>query len=361
MKKLFLAAHSLDIGGIETALVTLINRLSSEEKYDITLALELKQGIFLNDISPKVKIIEYKPSENKFMPLRKMINLGKRIKFIAKYKNKFDFSASFATYSLSSGFMARTASGNCALWVHADYLSLNHGDKQKTKDFFENVHHTKYRHIVFVSNEAKNSYLSIFPDQEGSTIVCNNVIDYEKIRAKSLEKVDLKKDTRVTTFLNVGRHDERQKKLTRLIEASKRLKEDGFNFKVLMIGEGKETEFYKNLVRDASLEKQIIFLGKQKNPYPYFKISDCAILTSDYEGYPVVFVEAFVLGLPIITTNVSDAKEEIEGKFGYVTEKETEDIYNHMKKFLQEGYMINKRFDCEEFNKKQIDTLEKIL
>lgn len=361
MKKLFFAAHSLDIGGIETALVTLINSLSNEEKYEITLALELKQGIFLKDISPKVKIIEYKPSQNSFVFFRKLINLGKRIKFIVNYKNRYDFSASFATYSLSSGFMARTASANSALWVHADYFSLNYGDKIKVKQFFENIQHTKYKHIVFVSNEARNNYLDVYPSQNGRAIVCNNIIDYENIREKSLEKINLKKDTRVTTFLNVGRHDERQKKLSRLIEASKKLKEEGFSFRVLMIGDGKENEFYKNLVKDALLEKNILFLGKKKNPYPYFKISDCAILTSDYEGYPVVFVEAFVLGLPIITTNVSDAKEEIVGKFGYVTEKNTEDIYNYMKKFIQEGYIINKKFDCEEFNKKQINILKRIL
>jgi len=357
MKKLFFAAHSLDIGGIETALVTLLNKLV--DKYEITLALEKKQGIFLNDISEKVNIIEYTPSSHKFMPFRKISNLVKRIKFISQYKNKYDFSASFATYSLPCGFMARTASLNSALWVHADYLSLNHGDKNKTKIFFENIQHNKYKHIIFVSNEAERSYLDIFKSKK--TIVCNNVIDYEKIRKSAQEAVEVKRDTRVTTFLNVGRHDERQKKLSRLIEACKKLKEDGLEFRVLMIGEGSETEFYKSLVKDASLEKEVLFLGKKKNPYPYFKISDCVVLTSDYEGYPVVFVEACVLGLPIITTNVSDAKQDIEGKFGYVTEKSTEDIYKYMKKFIQEGYMINKKFDVIEFNKTQIEILEKIL
>ena len=86
------------------------------------------------------------------MLTRKISNLVKRIKFIVKHKNKYDFSAAFATYSLPCDFMARAASRNSALWVHADYLSLNNGDKNKTRKFFEDIHHTKYKHIVFVSN-----------------------------------------------------------------------------------------------------------------------------------------------------------------------------------------------------------------
>ncbi len=359
MKKLFFAAHSLDIGGIETALVTLLNELS-KQNYEITLALEKKQGIFLNELNPNIKIIEYTPCEIKFILVRKLINLFKRFKFIFAYKNKFDFSASFATYSLASGFMARTASHNSALWVHADYLSLFHGDSNKLKQFFIHINEQKYRHILFVSHEAEENFIKEFPYEKGKTIVCNNLINYQKIKEKAEEKIEYQKDTRLITFLNVGRHDERQKKLTRLIDACQKLKQENEKFRVFMIGEGKDTRFYKELVKDKGLTDEIIFLGKKKNPYPYFKISDCSVITSDYEGYPVVFIESFILGLPIITTEVSDSKQEIDGKFGYVTQKTTEDIYIAMKKFLKEGYIIKEKFHPEEFNEKIMKKLETI-
>ena len=88
------------------------------------------------------------------------------------------------------------------------------------------------------------------------------------------------------------------------------------------------------------LEDNIILLGAKKNPYPYFKISDCVILTSDYEGYPVVFLESFILNKPIITTKVSDY-EQVEGKYGYVTDKSIEDIYEKMKLFIEKGFDKN--------------------
>lgn len=109
------------------------------------------------------------------------------------------------------------------------------------------------------------------------------------------------------------------------------------------------------------LEEYIIFLGAQKNPYPYFNISDCLLLSSEYEGYPVVFIEAQILGLPIITTDISDSREDIENKYGIVTNKNTEEIYNAMKEFIEKGYKIQKEFSPEKYNQEILKELETIL
>ena len=138
MKKILFAAYSLNIGGIETALVTLINYLAKKQ-YDITLVLEKKEGIFLDIIDKTVKIIEYSPSYNKNKIMAKLKNATKRLKFIFKYKNKFDCAISFATYSLSSSFIARTASNNSVLWVHNNYLSFFENNEKKYLDFFNKV------------------------------------------------------------------------------------------------------------------------------------------------------------------------------------------------------------------------------
>ena len=168
----------------------------------------------------------------------------------------------------------------------------------------------------------------------------------------SNEKIDIKKDNKITTFINVGRHDEKSKRLTRLIYATKKLKEENQKFKILLIGDGQDSNFYKEIVKKEKLEDVIQFLGRKKNPYPYYKISDCVILTSDYEGYPVVFLESFVLQKPIITTKVSDYKE--------VADKNENDIYKKMKQFIEEGFKIEKQFDVNQYNKQIIEKLERI-
>ena len=366
MKKLLFGAYSLDIGGIEKALVILVNKLQ-EKGYDITLVLEKKQGIFLNEIDPKIKIIEYAPSNSKNKIQRKIINLIKRIKFTLKYKNKYDFSASFATYSLPSSFVARTASKNCYLWGHADYLTLFDGNAEEMKEFFIERNYDKFKKIIFVSKEGKDSFIKVFPKMNEKTMVCNNLIDADKILELSKEKIpeeDLSKINKLentqketTIFINVGRHQEKQKKLSRLIEAATMLKKDNMNFKIIFIGDGPETEEYKKQVKNNQLENNIIFLGKKQNPYPYFKIADCVALTSDYEGYPVVFLGSFILEKPIITTKVSDYKE-VENKYGFVTEKDTKDIYEKMKNFILNGFEIKEKFDYKKYNEEILKKIE---
>ena len=130
-------------------------------------------------------------------------------------------------------------------------------------------------------------------------------------------------------------------------------------FKIIFVGDGPETEKYKKQVKEKQLENNIIFLGRKQNPYPYFKISDCVILTSDYEGYPVVFLESYILEKPIITTKVSDYKE-VENKHGYVTEKNAKDIYEKMKLFIENGFEVKEKFDSERYNKEILQKLEKL-
>lgn len=357
MKKLLFAASTLDLGGIETALITLINTLVQKE-YEITLVLEKKQGVFMNEVNEKIKIVEYNPCDSKWYFYRKIVNLLKRINFNRKYRNKFDFSACFATYSLSAGFAARTASSNCALWGHADYLALFHGNKEEMKLFFKQRHYDKFQHLIFVSEEGRDSFISLFPEMKDRVMVCNNLIDAEKIGKKAQQEIEIEK-ANVPTFVNVGRHDERQKKLTRIIQAAARLKKEGYAFQVFLVGDGKDTDQYKEQVKQEGLEKQILFLGKQANPYPYYRISDYVILSSDYEGYPVVFLESFILGKPIITTKVSDYSQ-VEGKFGVVVEKDTQAIYEAMKQWIEHGYIVKEKFDVEQYNDEIQKKLEKI-
>ncbi len=359
MKKLLFAAYSLDLGGIEKALITLVNFLEKKD-YDITLVLERKQGIFLDSLNKKINVIEYTPNESKNIIKRKLLNLIKRIKFILKYKNKFNFSASFATYSNMSSFVARTASKNNCLWAHADYLTLFDNNIEKMKNFFNEKKVQNFKKIVFVSKEGADSFIKVYPELKEKVNVCNNLIDSENILNLSKEEIDSRKDNEKVTFINVGRHDEKQKRLTRIIEASKKLKSENKKFKVLLIGDGQDNKFYKELVKKENLESTILFLGKKQNPYPYFKISDCVLLTSDYEGYPVVFLESFVLGKPIITTKVSDY-EEVEQGYGMIVEKNAEDVYEKMKQFIEQGFTITKKFDGNKYNEDIYSKLQQIL
>lgn len=356
MKKILFSAYSLDVGGIETALVTLLKYLVKE--YEITLVLEKKQGIFLKDLPKEIKIITYSPSTIKFMPIRKVINLFKQLKFKIRYKNKFDFAADFATYSMPASFTARVASKNNAIWIHNNYMNFYDNDIIKYRKFFKSLKIENFKKIVFVSDLDKKVFIAQFPELTKNTVVCNNLIDFEKIQKLSNEEIEEKRES-IPTFINVGRHDEKQKKISRIIDATEKLNKQGYKFKVILVGKGTATKQYEQVIKEKGLDN-IKMLGAKKNPYPYFKISDAFLLSSQFEGYPVVFVESQILGLPIITTDVSDSKKDIQGKYGLVVENSEKGVYKGMKEFLDKGIKTLK-FDSEKFNEDIIEKIRSII
>ena len=76
-KKLLFCSYDLNIGGIENALINLLNNMDYS-KYDITLILERKEGVFLDKLNSNVHVKEYKVSSCKNIIFRKLYNFIKK-------------------------------------------------------------------------------------------------------------------------------------------------------------------------------------------------------------------------------------------------------------------------------------------
>lgn len=359
-KKLLFTAYSLGIGGIETALVNLLKRLDYK-KYDVTLILEKKEGIFLNQIPKEVEVLEYKISDNKLVILRKIINRIKLIKWTSKLKDKYDFSCNFATYSIPGAHLALAASNNSTLWMHGNYYVLYDYNENEMRKFLDTVFIKKFKRIVFVSEENMRDVTDHYTEVKDKAMVCNNFINGDEILEKEKEIVeDYKKDNKVPLFINVGRHDEHQKKLTRIIDATKKLVSEGYDFKIIFIGDGPDSYNYNALVKKYNLDDKIEFLGRKANPFPYYKMADAVLLSSEYEGYPVVFLEAMLLNKPILSTKVSDW-ENLDKKNGLFCDRDAKSVYNNMKKYLDEGFKIKAKFDYKKYNEEIYNKIMKMI
>lgn len=359
MKKrnILIASYNLDIGGIETSLVNLLKNFNYD-KYKVTLYLEEKKGIYLKDLPKDIKIKEYKVSKNKNILIRKGINLFKRILFIVGNYKRYHASISYATYSGPCGFLARTSSKNSILYVHSNYYQAFDKDINKTKEFFDNLKINKYKHIIFVSNESKKDLCKIYPNIEKKSITINNIVDYNKIIELSKKKVEFKK-THKKTFLFVGRLDESSKRLTLLLSVAKKCEEEKIKAIFWIIGSGPDEKLYKNIVKKEKLNN-VVFFGAKKNPYPYIKNADYLILTSRYEGFPVVYNESIILKTPIITTiDVSDDYVSVPNRFGYVVRENN--IFDKVKELSSKKEDIKEEVNFENINKKRIELLEEIM
>ena len=193
--------------------------------------------------------------------------------------------------------------------IHLHKYEFMSGVQAKILRFFRlNLEKYLYRNvdkIITVSNDDKlflKEYYKI--DSE----VIYNGIDYRPIEQITLtkeqlrDKLNIPKDKQI--YLTVARFDF-PKGYDILVNAIKILKNDKKldNKLFLFVGDGKLINEMKNLVDKFELNKNIIFMGKRSDVYELMKSSDCFILPSRWEGFPITIIEAMACNLPIIASN----------------------------------------------------------
>lgn len=353
-KKLLFTAYSLNVGGIETALINLVNRINLD-KYQVEILLEKKEGIFLDKVKEEITVKEYKVYDNRNIMIRKFLNLTKRLLFTLTNYHTYDFSCCYATYSLSGSKLAKIASKNNAFYVHNNYKDL-YKDEKKEKEFFDNRGIENFGHIIFVSNEYQKEFLRLYPNLKNKVLVLNNFIDTKSILEKSKEKVQEKKPKDKKLFVFVGRLDDDAKKVGRAILLAKEIKE----MELWLVGDGPDREKYEELVKKERVVSRVKFLGKQKNPYPYMKMADYVLMTSDYEGFPVIYLEAITLQKPLITTiDVSDDKLNIGKDYAIIISKDQQEMTDQVKEILTKSSKT-KKIDIEKLQATRMDDFEKL-
>lgn len=328
-KSILFSGYNLEIGGIEKAQINLLNYIDYN-KYKVTLILEQNKGELLDKVNENVNIREIKVSNNKDVIIRKTTNLLRKLIFkIFEYDN-YDFSCCYTTYSCSSAKISLIASSNSALYVHSDY-SRAYSSKEEFKNFFDTRNKELFKRIIFVSKESCASFKKIYPELKDKCLVLNNFIDIEEIKYKSKEKIDIKKSKTKKLFVFVGRLDDSSKKVKRAINIIKEIKDT----ELWIVGDGPDRNMYEEYVNSEKLEKKVKFLGSQINPYPYMKQADYIILTSDYEGFPVTYLEALILNKEIITTvPTSDETIDIK-KCANVISKDEKEMIKEVKTILK--------------------------
>ena len=350
MKNVIFFANNLCIGGLEKALVNLLNSFDFAE-YSVTLVLEECKGELLEELNHNISVKEYKLSKVGFVPVRKCLNFAKRVLWLLRNYRRYDFACDYCTYSVIGSKLARVASDNTCIYIHSDYTKV-YKDTEDVVNFFRTIEVEKFRSVVFVSNESKYNFDMVFPKIANKTFVINNIINYESVLAQSKQLCAI--STAKTLFAFVGRLDEESKRISRLILAFKIAYEKNPNIKLAIIGDGKDREKYEKMIADNNLTGKILMLGQQNNPYPFMAAADCLVLTSDYEGFPVIYYEALVIDIRIVSTiAVSDDCIDIKD-YAIITEKDTFRIAEAMANF--ESYEI-KSLDFDEINETHMKAL----
>ena len=349
MRKIIFFNESLNKDETTKALINLLNRLI--KKYEITLVVK-NIGSLKKELNKKIKIIIYNPSKSK------LINHIKTTLFTLKHKNKYNFSC---TYTLKKEYskLAIIASNNSSINIQNNYKQLY--KKKEYINYFNNINISKYKNIIFTSNESEKDFNKWYPELKEKTIVINNIINTKEILKKSKEQLKIKKDKEDIIFTYIGELNETQKKISRTLECFKKLINKNKNIKLWIIGEGEEINNIKTYIEENKLTKNITLFEKEKNPYKYLKNSNYLVQTSDYEGFPIIFNEANLLGKILFTTiKVSDDYFNLNNGKGFIIPKETNLMAKNILGIIKTNPKVSK-LNYDKINKERIERIIELI
>lgn len=381
MKKILFVINTLGYGGAERAMLDLFPVLGSE-KYEISLFVLTGQGELVHEVPEYVQLVNDKyndasvlTGEGRKVLMKNVLKAGigkglfvRRASYLRKnlrnmrkkgrvqpdklcwrilsdgapvQKDEYDLAVAYleggATYYVADHVKAKKK----AAFVHIDYGKAGYGRELDLGCY------DSFDHIFTVSDEVKEHFLEVYPEYEEKVSVFHNMVNQDRIRRMAEQGEGFNDDFNGYRILTIGRLTE-QKRYDIAIEALAQLKKIcDVPVRWYVMGEGELRESLEQQIRDSGLENDFLLLGVKPNPFPYCKQSDFYVHATGFEGKSIAIQEAQTLGKPILATDCSGNREQIEdGVDGRLCPLTPEDI---SKQLL---WMIEHPEECRSYGEK---------
>ena len=286
---------------------------------------------------------------------------------------KFKYLVHFTGYEQAVFHMFAEADGESIVYIHSDMKKESELKGNITlKNYKENLE--KFDKIVCVRETSKAELLQINKNLSMDKMyVSHNFIDKDTIIEKSKREIHFDKytvsnvslsklneilDSSAEVFINIARFS-KEKGLERLIDAFDKYRNQVNENSYLVIIGGYGPEFEK-ITQIAQEKKNIVVIKNMSNPYAVLKKCDLFVLSSFYEAWALVVVEAFVLDVPAICTDIPGPADFIKG-YGTLVENSEGGIYNGMVAFHNGQLPACKKFDVDKYNQDALEELNRVI
>ncbi len=312
-KKIVFVMESLQLGGAEKSLVTLLQNLDTSV-CEVDLITFHKEGFFKNFVPKEVNSIYIPFPKVSFFDRLRYAFKRKFIKnhhpaqlfwpvvskYFDTYKKQYDIGIAYnqglVTYYVADFIKADTK----FTWLNTDYKKAGYHIKFDL-DFYK-----KYRKIISVSEEVKKGLLNELQgmNQNFEVEVIKDITERKIITQQSEQKLVKPFEAHYINIVTVARLV-KLKGLHLAIEAAKILTDKSYPVKWHIVGEGMERSFLQKMINEYGLQNVVDLVGSTDNPYPYMKSADIYVQTSLFEGLGLTVIEASYLNKPIVSTNFS--------------------------------------------------------
>ncbi len=360
-KKVLFIIPSLVGGGAERMFVHLINHFD-KDKYDIFLVLFENKLDYKKDLFFPVKIVCLsKKGRWDFFKL-----ILKLRKLMCDYKPAVVISSLHYTNIvtvLASMFMKRKFRVIlCEQNYPRKYLpEVRLG---YLKRWLMKLTYRKADGIVAVSKSIKRVLQHDFNVESEKTRTIYNSISLEAIREKSQEEIEhpFFKDKNAEVIISAGRLVE-QKRFDRLLIGFSLVREKQDSVFLIILGKGELRKELESLAAKLKVSKWIDFVGFKSNPFAWISKADIFVLSSNYEGLPMVLLEAMACGTPVISTDCPSGPKEIitNGKNGILVPPADEEALARAMLTLLKNESLRKKLSEEGIKRAEDFRMEKIL
>jgi glycosyltransferase involved in cell wall biosynthesis len=314
---------SLNGGGAERAAVAILNAMDGSA-WDRSMYLFKREGPYLGDVSSSVRLSSGQTASRRG-----------RLAELRRYfrETRPDVIVSFLSYF--TVLVAARASGARARVVFNQQTPmsafLDDADYQWRRPWYRRVFSAVARVaygradlIVTTSRGVADDLRERFGVAPGRIRIVHNPVDLDRIAAAVAEPIDdaVRAVWKPPVIVTAGRLAE-AKNLPLLVDAMALLRTRAAA-QLVILGEGEQDARIRARIADRGLTDCVHLVGFRANPWRYFAKADVFVLTSRYEGFGNVLIEAMACGVPVVATASPGTREIIEhGANGFLVEEHT--------------------------------------
>ncbi len=236
----------------------------------------------------------------------------------------------------------------CIGWIHNSYEALFGNDSHYYIGAQRKRHYVyqfrKLDNVVLLCNHDAESYYDYDPEFKPTVIYNPLTLMPGEVSTGTSKR-----------FLAVGRFSHKHKGFDLLIKAFNIFAKNNKDWHLDIVGEGPEEKLYKELIKEYKLEDRITIHPFTNNIQAFYSNAQVYVLSSRWEGFGLVLVEAMAHGLPVVSSDLPTSLE-ILGDFGiYFKNGDIEDLAQRLEDAThidwqaksKEALKIAKRFDIE--------------
>lgn len=392
---------NLQKNGMTTALKNLVNSIDADERnYLLTfyMAKTRANKLLINEFQKGVMYMPMQGSKNltvkeAFLQMLYYMNinlpgLDKVIDRIYRREIerlfpsiRFDHAIHFTGYEMHiMQLFGRIDGAKKYIWVH--------NNMYKEAESKKNLHintvkyaYEKFDKIVIVRDTMRSELESFMSEKEQKKIVVvHNQNDVKNILYKSGLPVEFQDNTycnvtlkklneilnnnSIDKFINIARFS-KEKGIDRLIKAFNKYRKetDKDAWLIIIGGYGAEFKNIKAMIVDEDeniITPNIVLIKSLMNPYSVLKKCSAFVLSSFYEGLPMTIIEALILNVPVISTNITGPKEFLENGYGLLVDNSVKGLITGFKAYKNNGLKNLVKFDVNKFNEDAMKEFEAV-